>query len=235
VSARQSAGQPADHAWVEPLPIMPVAQTVRQLTPTPTENPSTAAGEVRAAPLPAPQIDPVPGGSSDALKDEAARTVPMCSRASTRTTRRTSTSTSRSVRCGITTHRVDFTSQNTYKGLVEFYLLFTSSTPATKPPDSASPVSRSSTSAGIRRQGLRPRLLARWLSTLFNLDGVPGDKFLANGKIQPFFNVESRRYTKDLGASVIAVLELNGDLSMIVNKVSIREAMTLPPRNADER
>ena len=82
---------------------------------------------------------------------------------------------------------------------------------------------------------LRPRLLARWLSTLFNLDGVPGDKFLANGKIQPFFNVESRRYTKDLGASVIAVLELNGDLSMIVNKVSIREAMTLPPRNADER
>jgi len=116
---------------------------------------------------------------------------------------------------------------------VEFYLLFTSSTPATKPPDSASPVSRSSTSAGIRRQGLRPRLLARWLSTLFNLDGVPGDKFLANGKIQPFFNVESRRYTKDLGASVIAVLELNGDLSMIVNKVSIREAMTLPPRNAD--
>ena len=29
---------------------------------------------------------------------------------------------------------------------------------------------------------------------LFNLDGILGDKFLVNGKIQPFFNVQPRRY-----------------------------------------
>jgi FtsP/CotA-like multicopper oxidase with cupredoxin domain len=29
---------------------------------------------------------------------------------------------------------------------------------------------------------------------LFNLDGILGDKFLVNGKIQPFFEVEPRRY-----------------------------------------
>ena len=29
---------------------------------------------------------------------------------------------------------------------------------------------------------------------LFNLDGILGDKFLVNGVIQPFFNVEPRRY-----------------------------------------
>jgi len=29
---------------------------------------------------------------------------------------------------------------------------------------------------------------------LFNLDGILGDKFLVNGKIQPFFQVQPRRY-----------------------------------------
>src|SRR5262249_14681191 len=29
---------------------------------------------------------------------------------------------------------------------------------------------------------------------LFNLDGIIGDKFLVNGKIQPFFQVQPRRY-----------------------------------------
>src|SRR5262249_53197737 len=49
---------PPTRAFVEPLPIMPIAQTVPRLTPTPTEAPNTAAGEVRAAPHQAPQIDP---------------------------------------------------------------------------------------------------------------------------------------------------------------------------------
>jgi len=120
--------------------------------------------------------------------------------------RRTATSTSRSVHCGITTHRVDFTSQNTYKGLVEFYLLFTSSTPATKPPDSASqsPAVRHPLAFADKVYDPTAGLPA---FDLFNLDGIAGDKFLVNGKIQPFFNVEPRRYTKDLGASVIAVPE----------------------------
>ena len=36
-----------------------------------------------------------------------------------------------------------------------------------------------------------PRLLA---FDLFSLDGVLGDKFLVNGKVQPFFQVKPRRY-----------------------------------------
>ena len=29
---------------------------------------------------------------------------------------------------------------------------------------------------------------------LFNLDGILGDRFCANGAIQPFFDVDKRRY-----------------------------------------
>src|SRR5215831_8538014 len=49
---------PATRAFVERLPIMPIAEPVPFLNPTPTEAPNTAAGEVRAAPHQAPQIDP---------------------------------------------------------------------------------------------------------------------------------------------------------------------------------
>src|SRR5258707_14961921 len=42
---------PPTRAFVEPLPIMPIAQTVFFNDTAPTENPNTAAGEVRAAPF----------------------------------------------------------------------------------------------------------------------------------------------------------------------------------------
>ena len=45
-------------AFVQALPIMPLAKTVSALTPAPTESPNTGAGEVRAAPFQAPLIDP---------------------------------------------------------------------------------------------------------------------------------------------------------------------------------
>jgi hypothetical protein len=45
--------------FLDPLVVMPLAQPVSSLTPTPTENPNTGAGEVRAAPFQAPLIDPV--------------------------------------------------------------------------------------------------------------------------------------------------------------------------------
>ncbi|HZI31023.1 MAG TPA: hypothetical protein VFF11_01710, partial [Candidatus Binatia bacterium] len=51
------AASPNTRAFIQPLPIIPLARTVASLTPTPTENPNTAAGEVRAAPHQAPQID----------------------------------------------------------------------------------------------------------------------------------------------------------------------------------
>jgi len=99
-------------------------------------------------------------------------------------------------------HRVDFTAQNVYKGLAGFYLLY------------------NQFDTGDERTGFRlpavpgssfydpvqfdvPLMLAdrvfdpgtgQMFFDLFNLDGILGDKFLVNGKIQPFFNVEPRRY-----------------------------------------
>jgi FtsP/CotA-like multicopper oxidase with cupredoxin domain len=90
-------------------------------------------------------------------------------------------------------HRVDFTSQNTYKGLVGFYCLF------------------NEFDSGNENTGFHlpsfpqfdiPLVFADKVYDdtgalafdLFTLDGILGDKFLVNGKIQPFFQVEPRRY-----------------------------------------
>src|SRR4029077_3254070 len=56
VPGNQTAS-PQTKPFVQALPIMPLAQRVSSLTPTPTENPNVGAGEVRAAPFQAPQID----------------------------------------------------------------------------------------------------------------------------------------------------------------------------------
>ena len=90
-------------------------------------------------------------------------------------------------------HRVDFTSQNMYKGLVGFYLLF------------------NEFDTGHEHKGFRlpqfpefdvPMVFAdkvfdedgSQFFDLFNLDGILGDRFTVNGKIQPFFRVRPRRY-----------------------------------------
>ena len=90
-------------------------------------------------------------------------------------------------------HRVDFTSQNTYKGLAGFYLLF------------------NQFDTGNENTGFKlpsypdfdiPLLLADRIFTpdgklcfdLFNLDGILGDKFLVNGRINPTLRVRARKY-----------------------------------------
>lgn len=96
-------------------------------------------------------------------------------------------------------HRVDFTSQNTYKGLLGFHLLF-------------SEVGSNSGDTGDETTGFRlpsypqfdiPLAFAdkvydptsgQLVFDLFNLDGILGDKFLVNGVIQPFLQVSPRRY-----------------------------------------
>ncbi|HYS56685.1 MAG TPA: hypothetical protein VEM34_00910, partial [Burkholderiales bacterium] len=54
------AASPSTRAFVEPLPIMPLAQTVpvSSLSPAPTIAPNTAGGEVRAADHQAPELNP---------------------------------------------------------------------------------------------------------------------------------------------------------------------------------
>ena len=100
-------------------------------------------------------------------------------------------------------HRVDFTSQNVYKGLTGFYCLFNN-------------LDTGNEQTGFRLPGVPdpsnffapikfdvPLMLSdrvfdpgtgQLFFDLFNFDGILGDKFLVNGKIQPFFEVEPRRY-----------------------------------------
>lgn len=89
-------------------------------------------------------------------------------------------------------HRVDFTAQNVVKGLVGVYTLF------------------DALDTGDETTGLRlpsgefdvPIMFGDFIFDanhqvvfdLFNTDGIIGDKFCANGAIQPYFNVKPRRY-----------------------------------------
>ena len=96
-------------------------------------------------------------------------------------------------------HRVDFTSQNTYKGLFGFHCLF-------------SEVGSNSGDTGDETTGFHLPSFPQFdiplafadkiydpksgalVFDLFNLDGILGDKFLVNGVIQPFLVVSPRRY-----------------------------------------
>ncbi len=90
-------------------------------------------------------------------------------------------------------HRVDFTAQNVYKGLAGFYLLF------------------NDFDTGDENTGFKlpsfpefdiPMMFndknfnndKKLIFDLANRDGILGDRFMVNGKIQPFLNVKRRRY-----------------------------------------
>jgi FtsP/CotA-like multicopper oxidase with cupredoxin domain len=91
-------------------------------------------------------------------------------------------------------HRVDFTSQNTYKGLVGFYCLFNEFDTGNENTGFHLPSFPQFDIPLVFADKVydpESQLLA---FDLFTLDGIIGDKFLVNGKIQPFFNVEPRRY-----------------------------------------
>jgi FtsP/CotA-like multicopper oxidase with cupredoxin domain len=278
------AGLPASphtRSFIEPLPIMPVAQPVAALTPVPTISPNIGAGEVRAAAHQAPglgfafpppklysftqqrisasQSPDLPHQTLWAFNDGVHATSPGPTYAAhygvPQLTRNRNALPPVSQNGGfgipsVTTHlhnghtpsesdgnpcdfyeighfcdqyypnvlagfnsdhpptgdvneslstlwyhdhRVDFTSQNTYKGLLGFYLLF------------------NQFDTGDEHTGFHlpsfpqfdiPLAFADKVydSTgelafdLFSLDGILGDKFLVNGKIQPFLQVQPRRY-----------------------------------------
>lgn len=100
--------------------------------------------------------------------------------------------------CWYHDHRLDFTGPNVYRGLSGFYLLFdeidSGNEEDTNPKALRLP-------SGVGRYDVplvfqdrrfdRQGLLA---FDSFNSDGILGDKFLVNGKIQPLFEVERRKY-----------------------------------------
>jgi FtsP/CotA-like multicopper oxidase with cupredoxin domain len=280
---------PPTRAFVQPLPIMPLAQTVASLTPTPTEDPNTAAGEVRAAPFQAPQIDAtrfpvVPsvlyqmnqrqfttsfspdlptqtiwgfddnsgrGTRSPGYTYQAHYGTPQLTRninslpsitesnntgfgmASVSTHLHNAHNPSESdgnpcdfypaghfcdqyypnVLAGFNStnapngdinealgtlwyhdHRVDFTSQNTYKGLFGFYCLFNNLDTGDEGTGFHLPsFPQFDIPLAFTDKVFDPQS-GQLVFDLFNLDGILGDKFLVNGVIQPFLQVSPRRY-----------------------------------------
>jgi FtsP/CotA-like multicopper oxidase with cupredoxin domain len=100
-------------------------------------------------------------------------------------------------------HRVEFTSQNIYKGLQGFYLLYNEHDTGDETRGFRLPGRRDPKNAFAPVEYDVPLLLADRVFDpdtgllfydLFNLDGILGDKFLVNGKIQPFYEVKPRRY-----------------------------------------
>jgi len=100
-------------------------------------------------------------------------------------------------------HRVDFTAQNVYKGLAGFYLLFNDFDTGDETTGFRLP-GRFTEPGNLysAREFDVPMIFldktfdrnGQLFFDLFNLDGVLGDKFTVNGKIQPFFQVHPRRY-----------------------------------------
>jgi FtsP/CotA-like multicopper oxidase with cupredoxin domain len=91
-------------------------------------------------------------------------------------------------------HRVDFTSQNTYKGLVGFYCLFNQLDTGSSATGFHLPDFPAHDIPLAFADKVYDPTTGELVFDLFNLDGILGDTFLVNGKIQPFFQVEPRRY-----------------------------------------
>lgn len=93
-------------------------------------------------------------------------------------------------------HRFDFTSQNVYRGLAGFHLVFDSvdsgneqdpNPQALRLPSGAFDVPLLFTDKAFDSAG------QLWFDP-FNFDGFLGDKWCVNGKIQPYFKVARRKY-----------------------------------------
>jgi FtsP/CotA-like multicopper oxidase with cupredoxin domain len=89
-------------------------------------------------------------------------------------------------------HRVGFTAQNVYKGLAGFYLLFNEFDTGDETTGFRLPSGEFDVPMIFLDKTFDPN--GQLFFDLFNLDGVLGDKFEVNGKIQPFFQVHPRRY-----------------------------------------
>jgi FtsP/CotA-like multicopper oxidase with cupredoxin domain len=91
-------------------------------------------------------------------------------------------------------HRVDHTAENTYKGLVGFHFIFNDFDTG----DENTGFHLPSFPQFDIPLGLADRLFDPTTGLLafdtFNTDGILGNQFLVNGKIQPFFEVQKRRY-----------------------------------------
>ncbi|MGE5699556.1 MAG: multicopper oxidase family protein [Deltaproteobacteria bacterium] len=93
-------------------------------------------------------------------------------------------------------HEHDFTAQNTYKMLASFYTLFSKDILLDTDDETTGlrlPSGKYDIPMLIMDKVFDP-LTGQLFFDLFNLDGILGDKDTVNGKIQPFLEVERRKY-----------------------------------------
>jgi FtsP/CotA-like multicopper oxidase with cupredoxin domain len=91
-------------------------------------------------------------------------------------------------------HRVDFTAQNTYKGLAGMYLLFNDFDTGDELTGFHLPSFPQYDIPMVFNDKVIDPSTGQIFFDLFNLDGVLGDRFLVNGKVQPVLHVSPRRY-----------------------------------------
>ena len=91
-------------------------------------------------------------------------------------------------------HRVDFTAQNTYKGLAGMYLLFNDFDTGDETTGFRLPSFPQYDIPMVFNDKVIDPSTGQIFFDLFNLDGVLGDRFLVNGKVQPVLHVSPRRY-----------------------------------------
>ena len=91
-------------------------------------------------------------------------------------------------------HRVDFTAQNTYKGLAGFFLLFNQFDTGDETTGFHLPTTPDFDIPMLLADRCFDPTTGLLTFDLFNLDGILGDKFLVNGVIQPVLHVHPRRY-----------------------------------------
>jgi FtsP/CotA-like multicopper oxidase with cupredoxin domain len=89
-------------------------------------------------------------------------------------------------------HTIDFTAQNVYKGMAGMYLLFDDKDTGDETTGLRLPSGKYDVPIMFNDFLLDGN--AQLVFDLFNLDGILGDRFCANGAIQPFFDVDARRY-----------------------------------------
>jgi FtsP/CotA-like multicopper oxidase with cupredoxin domain len=143
-------------------------------------------------------------------------------------------------------HHHEYTSQNVYKGVFGCYILYDD-------------LDTGDEGTGLRLPSgkydvpifFNDMLFDRGCQQvfdLFNLDGILGDKFLANGAIQPFFEVDKRRYRLRLytpgpsrfwqfalwdGSKHHPFWQISSDGNLLPNAVKVNSLMLTPGERAD--
>jgi FtsP/CotA-like multicopper oxidase with cupredoxin domain len=117
-------------------------------------------------------------------------------------------------------HRVDFTSQNTYKGLLGFYCLFNQFDTGDEGSGFHLPSFPQFDIPLAFADKIFDPSSAQLVFDLFNLDGILGDTFLVNGVVQPFLEVSPRRYRfrlLDTGPSRFYEFFLTGNVGKLTS------------------